>query len=269
MDKYNLIRTEQIKQKGTFVRSTTKAFIITMMNNHQSVVGARRCIQSIKNTKSKLDPFILDATTPDNLLEHLSTFKMDLSDWTYPKSPSETKTSIDDGLILTGYSAADYTKVVSCLVSHMRLWRMCLTLGEPIVILEHDAMFTREFDMNLDFAMQMQAAVIGLNDPIGATRKAKLYDSIIRTKMAETNRPHRTKLSEVPTVDDLTIPQGIAGNSAYLISPYNAAVVLNRIFKKGMWPNDALMCKQLFPTMIQQAFPYFTKVQGTASTTTS
>ena len=35
-----------------------------------------------------------------------------------------------------------------------------------------------------------------------------------------------------------------------------------------MWPNDAVMCKQLFPTL-QVVYPYYTTIQhGLKSTTT-
>ena len=58
----------------------------------------------------------------------------------------------------------------------------------------------------------------------------------------------------------------MAGNSAYIIKPALAKSVIDKFKEIGMWPNDALLCKQLFP-MIGQTKTYYTTVQGTESTT--
>ena len=63
------------------------------------------------------------------------------------------------------------------------------------------------------------------------------------------------------------MPQGLAGNSAYIIKPYFAEKLLNKLKEKGAWPNDALMCKQIIPTLgVTRNF--YTRVQGLRSTTT-
>lgn len=254
----NFIEQPKKIAKGP-VRNFTKAFIITILNDHSSTVAARKCLQSIKNTESYLNPFLIDATTPLNLNQHLSNFNLTLDKWTYPKSPAETKVDLKSGMKLTGYRANDYTKVVSCLVSHMRLWRMAIELNETIVVLEHDALFTKKFHI-ADIKKAFTGGVLGLNDPIGATRKAALYDKLVKTYA-------NNGACEVPWIDGKYIPQGIAGNSAYVITPMAAEQLLNKIEKIGMWPNDAIMCKQFFP-WLQQAYPYYTTVQGTKSSTT-
>jgi hypothetical protein len=43
--------------------------------------------------------------------------------------------------------------------------------------------------------------------------------------------------------------------------------LLEKTSEIGIWPNDALLCRQFFP-WLQHYYPYFTKVQGSASTTT-
>ena len=35
----------------------------------------------------------------------------------------------------------------------------------------------------------------------------------------------------------------------------------------GLWPNDALMCKQIFPFKLKQMYPFVTELQGVKSTT--
>ena len=70
----------------------------------------------------------------------------------------------------------------------------------------------------------------------------------------------------MPTIDDLTIPQGLPGNSAYIIKPSGAKKMLDLVKEFGAWPNDALMCKQLIQSIASSKI-YYTKVQGTPSTT--
>ena len=71
------------------------------------------------------------------------------------------------------------------------------------------------------------------------------------------------------SVDDVEVPQGLAGNSAYLITPKGAKKLLDKVREVGLWPNDAVMCKQFFPWM-QVVYPYYTTIQrGLKSTTSS
>ena len=65
------------------------------------------------------------------------------------------------------------------------------------------------------------------------------------------------------------MPQGLAGNSAYIIKPAFAKKLIDKLKEKGGWPNDSLMCKQFFPDQLKVVYPYFTKVQGIQSTTTT
>lgn len=255
----NFQNQPSISNKLNIEDTIIKAFVITMINDHSSTVAARKCIQSIKNTKSLIDPYIEVATTPFDLNDHLNNINLDLSYWSYPKSPAETRVDIKTGLKITGYRATDYTKVVSCFVSHARLWGLCIQLNEPIMILEHDAIFTKKFNYKA-IQNSFTGGVIGLNDPRGATRKSQLYHQ----KVIE---QQKTPVVDVPWIDNEMIPQGIAGNSAYIIRPDAAKHLIDKIKSIGMWPNDALMCKQLFP-WLQQAYPYYTTVQGLKSSTT-
>ena len=71
----------------------------------------------------------------------------------------------------------------------------------------------------------------------------------------------------VPKIDHYDIPQGLAGNSAYIIKPSGASRMLELVKQHGLWPNDALMCRQLVPRLgVTKKF--YTKVQGLRSTTT-
>ena len=92
-----------------------------------------------------------------------------------------------------------------------------------------------------------------------ATRKSKLYhDKILESP---------SFFQPVPTIDEFNVPQGLAGNSAYVMKPRGAQKMLDLAKEHGMWPNDALMCKQLIPE-IGVTRNFYTRIQGLRSTTT-
>lgn len=240
------------------------AFVITMINDHASVVGARRTIKSIQDTKSTLRPFIEPAVTPETLDDELAQFGLTVNDWTWPRKPGGIKNDIASGMELHAYGANDLLKVISCMVSHMKLWKFSVLVDQPIIILEHDAVFTRKFDI-MNLPSLARDSIIQLNDPRGATRKAsEFYDKV---QAAQVDLPDNT-YATVPWIDDRKIPQGIAGNSAYYIPPSIANALLKLVDEHGLWPNDALMCKQLLGDhLLKVAYPYFTTLQGIKSTT--
>jgi GR25 family glycosyltransferase involved in LPS biosynthesis len=311
-----------------------KAFIITMMNNNTSVVATRKLLHSIKQTKSKIQPFIQVATTPEDINKHIHDhFPEEIArgmwfrdenapmpngslNWTWPINPTQDGLDIATGLYRKTYRAADQRNVMACSISHMRLWQHCIDIDQPIMILEHDAFFTRKFNYrhlvhcgetrdqdgvevpydlshpvtpkdgvrfggqsslitdkmeipNPKYTGQFTGGVIGLNDPIGATRKARVFDEKVKQTRLDA-LPGKLGISQVPYVDDAgddPLPSGLAGNSAYIIKPWAAKKLLEKTVEIGVWPNDALMCRQFFP-WLQVYFPYYTQVQRTASTTT-
>ena len=80
-------------------------------------------------------------------------------------------------------------------------------------------------------------------------------------------KKNKKEIQPVPTIDEFNIPQGLAGNSAYIIKPSGAEKMIELVFKYGLWPNDALMCKQLVDK-IGVTKTFYTRVQGLTSTTT-
>lgn len=235
-----------------------KAFIISLVNNHEATVATRHVIESIKTTKSKLEPIILPATIPNTIDEGLESINLKGIKWTYPVKPEQNGLDMNTGLRLTRYETANHDNRVACMISHMRCWQKAIDLNETIVVLEHDALFVRTFDPD-PLTLEWKGGILGLNNPIGATRRANLFDEQVKKTMG---------LQGVPTVDDWDVPQGLAGNSAYMISPKGAKKLIDKVKDIGMWPNDALMCKQLFP-WLQVVYPYYTTIQkGLKSTTT-
>ena len=176
--------------------------------------------------------------------------------WNYPW---EGKVSdLKSGLIKSAYTTADPRKRISCFVSHWYLWQKCVKLDEMILILEHDSRFIKKLPADSTFA-RADFDIIGINDPSMATRKSKLYHDMILERV--------DFFQPVPRIDEFNIPQGLAGNSAYVIKPKGAKHMLDLANEYGMWPNDALMCYQLVPKLgVTRNF--YTRIQGLRSTTT-
>lgn len=166
------------------------------------------------------------------------------------------------------------------MVSHMRCWLVAATYRHPCVILEHDAIFVKKLDFyekaseenggrSLD---HVGSGIIGLNNPKGATRKSSVYyDSVVESINKSTPQQQtygRHQVVDAPWVDDnRDAPQGLAGNSAYIIKPDMARSLFTKCEEIGLWPNDALMCKQIFPFKLKQIYPFVTELQGVKSTT--
>jgi len=259
------------------------AAIICDINDSASVASTRKVIQSIRDTKSHLSPIIQPAVTPATLDFYLNSFGKSLRDWTWPIKAGSERLDIKSGLKLHAYGAKDYKKVVSCLMSHMIGWRLCALIETPMVILEHDAFFTRQFDWSQIPPCKIKhESIIGLNNPIGATRKASIYyreveDSLEPQIMINADHPSNTSgkpyriglpFRKVPRIDEDYIPQGLAGNSAYIMNPGPAKKLFGAIDTYGLWPNDAIMCHQILgEETLYQMYPYVTGLQGVASTT--
>ena len=75
------------------------------------------------------------------------------------------------------------------------------------------------------------------------------------------------EIQPVPRIDKKEIAQGLAGNSAYIITPKAAGKVIQDVDTYGAWPNDAILCYQINP-YLRVTKTYYTAVQGLRSTTT-
>lgn len=220
-----------------------KAFVIGDTNNPTSVSAMEKL-----QTSCSIPIQIIQQTSPDTL-ERDNFIKIK---WTYPLRGEVQQ---HEGMTLKGYAANDVNKVFACLISHARLWRKCVELNEEIMILEHDAIFTREF-----VPFEWEGGVLGLNDPRGATFNSFRYWQILNMKQGVQEAPY------VAPKD--ACPQGLAGNSAYLIKPFAAQELLDKLKEVGGWPNDAVMCSQFFP-WLRVINPPYTALQLIGSTTTS
>lgn len=226
-----------------------KAYAI-VIENHQV---SEKAFQKLKQS-TEMDILRFDAITPDNLDQLMDIFKLK---WNYPWD--KPILDIATGLIKSPYTVrSDKAKKskIACAVSHYVLWEMVVVLNEPILILEHDAVFTRRFDLTPN---TIPYDILGINDPRGATRRSADFHQKVQNS--------KDRFLKTPWIDDLKVPQGLAGNSAYIIKPEGARSLIRLVKQYGLWPNDAIMCRQLVPSM-GVSKSYYTKIQKTESTTT-
>lgn len=238
-----------------------KAYVITIWGDDTSKELEKNLIESVEKTDTQLELVSYRATTPETFSrDSFETFGKTIP-WAYPSTPEEDRMHYETGLWLKHYPAVDQRRVHACALSHFRLWKKSVDENDTFVVLEHDALFVKKFDPSN--YIHKKWGVLGLNNPIGNTRKAQRFHSQVESQ--------GKGIHDIPKVDfdgELPLPMGLAGNSAYIIKPHAAAKLLEKVEELGMWPNDALMCKQLFPNLLKVVYPYYTDTQENTSSTT-
>ena len=231
-----------------------KTNIIRLQNDIDSNKYANWCWQtSAVNTSIEF----FNAVTPDEVDDLLSGLRIE---WKYPWTGEVN--DIKSGLTLRAYQTADPKKRMACFLSHYCLWEKTIKSGEPMLILEHDAMFISKKPIPFDDILNSGFEIIGINEPFGATRLSQAFHENVQKEHFCKNNVVRA-----PLIDDIKVPQGIAGNSAYIITPKGAYTMIKLTKEHGAWPNDALMCRQLiFGLGVTKT--YYTKIQRIKSTTT-
>lgn len=228
-----------------------RAFVIAIRDNPYSLETAARCVASARQHECNLVIARSDAVTPDDFVGHSTLYG-------YPVEGETMQGPY--GMELTGYRCSDPKLKAACTLSHAALWKEAVRNREPVLILEHDAVFIRSFDP--DGLEIRDGDIVGINDPRGATRRGREYHEKITAKPAGIRR------ADGVNHEGETCPDGLAGNSAYIITPEAALKALGYMETFGIWPNDAILCKQFFPGRLFTLFPYATKVVQEKSTTT-
>ena len=231
--------------------------VITMVNHEASMEAFTKLQDSSYRVRNDFRPEIFEATVNDNAVDHLSKL---LLEWNYPWEG--VVTDLKTGLKKSAYPTRNRLNRIACAISHYRLWALCVKTNKPILIMEHDAIFIQRLRYN-NLLEDKHYNIIGINNPIGNTRKSHEFHSILQQSVDREN----TGIVPVPTIDSFDIPQGLAGNSAYIIKPRGARMCIKAASEHGLWPNDALMCKQLIPHM-GVTKTYYTNTQRVVSTTT-
>ncbi len=230
-----------------------KSFVITIENDEMSQHEADNCIKSSNNVKNPFTVEKFNAIIPKQVDVLMGKYNLK---WNYPWIGEEF--DFATGLKKSAYKTANPKSRIACALSHYSLWKLCHDLNEHILILEHDAIFTERLDPV--YIINSNFNAVGINNPLGATRKSKVFHTMVESQKDKS-------IIITPTIDEVSIPQGLAGHSAYILSPGGARLILDAAHQYGLWPNDALMCKQIIPRL-GVTTKYYTKVQGTSSTTT-
>ena len=228
-----------------------EAYVITMANNEVSLKGVKNLEASSRKVNNSFNINKFDAIVPG--MVKAITLGNGLK-WNYPWSGSQT--DIKSGLVKSAYATSNPETRIACALSHWLLWNKCLKEDTPLLILEHDSFFLHKLDFKS--ILKSNYDIVGINSPAAATRKAHKYHDLIQENSAW--------IQPVPTIDEFNIPQGLAGNSAYIIKQAGAKNLIKAVKEYGLWPNDAIMCKQLIPRL-GVTRTYFTRVQGLPSTT--
>lgn len=229
-----------------------KAVCIVIKNNKISENGYQNLVNSSRDVGNDFEILKWNAVTPENVDKFIEGSGVR---WNYPWKGSHHDE--ETGLLKSAYNTANPKARIACAVSHYCLWSESAMNNETMLILEHDALFINKIDFSPD---DTKAEIIGINNPIGATRRANLFHSKIQES--------ELQFQLIPKIDDDIIPQGLAGNSAYIIKPNGAKKLLELVDRYGLWPNDAIMCRQLISKMCVTK-KYYTRVQGLQSTTST
>ena len=229
-----------------------KAFAIVIGGHKISEKGYSVLKESSKKVGNDFNVMKFSAFTETDASEFMEDQNLK---WNWPWSGRDH--DHETGLIKQAYGTKVRERRIACALSHYNLWNMCVETEEDFIILEHDAIFQEKLPIGL--LSKSEYGVIGLNDPAGATRLPGVFDKVVK---------HATEpLIPVPRIDKETTAQGLAGNSAYYMKPWAAKQVIASVKKYGLWPNDAMMCYQMFD-FLGVTSRYYTRVQGLPSTTT-
>ena len=231
-----------------------KAYAIVIEGNEVSEEGYRVLSESFWEVENEFSLEKFKAITPSNVNKAMI---KDNIKWNYPWEGQITDFST--GLIKSAYSTQNPKARIACALSHYHLWKSCASGSDNYLILEHDSIFTRQLDYHA--INKSHKLIISINNPRFATRRAVDYLNTIKS-----SAPDKGGVVFAPTIDNPNIPQGLPGNSSYIIKPDGAKKMLQLVQEYGLWPNDALMCKQLIP-QIGCTQRFYTRVQGIRSTT--
>lgn len=181
----------------------------------------------------------------------MTTMRMEGLNWSWAEMNTAPATCPITGLRQHPYKSADFRMRVGCSMSHYLLWDLCVRVGEPVLILEHDAVFLRPLP-KIDHVL----GAIMINDPTGATPNGGHWAAATQRKGVGIHA--KTEIFAQGR------PDGLAGGSAYIIAPHTAAMAIACFKHLGVWPNDATLCRQLFGGL-QELYPFVTRVQAEKS----
>lgn len=183
---------------------------------------AARCLESFRGF-SGWEPELFEGCSPATL-----------ADW-------DRKFKIGDGRAKTPPADPRYPSKKACFYSHFALWNVALHTRRPLAVIEYDTACMGAWTIKppadgvLHLSLQTFARNVknkyGRNWPEDAELLGRLPPGIYN--IADTARGH----------DKRDMP----GNTAYLITPSAAAVLIEDCIRRGWKQNDNLMTQDKFP----------------------
>jgi len=221
------------------------SFVITIEGHEYSEASAKRCIASADRYGIEVKRFA--AVSQDQAQRVMREHGLE---WTWANNNTSIAHCPKSGLRQHPYG--ELAAKIGCSMSHYLLWQRCVEQNEMALILEHDAVFQNPLP-DWDFK-----GICMINDPKGATHRGDYWsEQMVKRGPGVFNKTR---------VMSGKRPDGLAGNSAYMIKPWAASELIGLFKRYGVWPNDATMCVQLVP-YLQEMFPFVTRVEQTMSTT--
>ena len=167
-----------------------EAYAIVIAGHEVSEQGYTNLEASSKKVKNSFEIKKFDAIIPKMARTVMSGNGIR---WKYPWEGQET--DIKTGLIKSAYPTANRNTRIACALSHWLLWHKCLTKDEPLLILEHDALFVAKLDY--DKIINSKYDIVGINSPAAATRKAHEFHDKVQATHA--------LIQPVPTIDEFNV----------------------------------------------------------------
>lgn len=219
-----------------------QAWVITLRGHPYSEACSLRCRES-----TDIDVQVFDAVPAS---EAVSVMQQHGLKWTWANHNTSVTHCPQTGLRQHPYGRLE--PKIGCSMSHYLLWLQCAEGDESYLILEHDAVFVRPWQPVEYYG------ICQVNDPRGATPHGNWWSDCMAERGPGVWPKTRIEYGNGR-------PDGLAGNSAYLLKPWAAADLVAAVQTYGVWPNDAIMCRQLFP-YLEELYPFLTQVAQTVST---
>ncbi len=132
-----------------------------------------------------------------------------------------------------------YLSKKSCTYSHYRLWKKCVELDEPIVILEHDSVCKSEWDNNIKFDDVLVLNIISaINRPMMMGTAWRRANPNLEIQEGIHDQHIKLMYDQDPNVTDAEMMPGAA---AYAISPQGAKKMVTTLEADGWEQNDYIM----------------------------
>jgi GR25 family glycosyltransferase involved in LPS biosynthesis len=204
-----------------------KAYILSIPNNKKSLIQTKNCVQSCIQVGMDYEVFEgYDGTslsfikTPDHLVDK------DFMKWL---RVMDHKLSITE---------------TCCALGHLALWAHCMTINQPIVILEHDAVmlfpFTKLSSYNTLEYLGHKGELKNMFEEYNATSLDELISLITSRPPDQFMRRHLTSVVN----HNWVFPMGL---HAYAIDPIMARRLFSHVMTEGLVnPIDAIVRQDKF-----------------------